>query len=167
MGSSVHNPRKESLMIKPQWDIFRLYRKGDLRSIWGDLRAEDRQELETGGIINPDVVEEAMLPLTSKLLTWDTEVGPVAVLGVTRLDNPHAGLVWAIASNKAKPRWRFAVRNTEDLLREMGQGYHVLSNYKDARNTQQINWLKKLGFVFINTVDVDGQAFHEFVRIVK
>lgn len=151
--------------LKHGWDRFRPYRRGDLSRVWANLRDEDRTELTTSGFLDPDVLEDILSLEACKVKTWDTEVGPVAALGVTRTDDPQVGLIWALASKLAVPRWRFAVRNTEAVLNELGEGFLVLANFKDSRNRQQINWLKRVGFTFINTHEGDGATYHEFVRI--
>lgn len=152
------------------WNRFRPYQPGDTLKVWRDLRYEDFREYATLGIQDPTMVEDFILGTRQKLTTWDTERGPVAVLGVTQGEHPEVGCIWAIASHHARPRWRFAVRHTERVLKEMSEGYRLLSNFKDARNTEQINWLRRLGFVFIRT-DADyggsGAPFHQFVRIVQ
>jgi hypothetical protein len=153
-----------------QWNKFRPYQRGDVLKVWRDLRPEDLREYRTMGMDDPVIVEDFILGIRQKLTTWDTERGPVAVLGVTPGETPEVGCIWAIASHHALPRWRFAVRNTEGALRWLSEGYLLLSNYKDARNTQQINWLRRLGFVFIRTDENyggSGSPFHQFVRIVQ
>ena len=155
-------------MEKTKWDKIRPYTKGDLAYIWENLREDDWVELNAAGELYPDAVEALVLPQAAQILTWDTEGGPVAVLGVTRLDDPAVGLIWAIASVHAQPRWRFAVKNTASLLDILGEGFTVLGNFKDSRNKAQIEWLKKLGFVFIQEHPVENDVTYlEFVRINK
>lgn len=151
-------------------NAFRPYRKGDTRAVWSDLREEDLREYQALGLTDPDVIEDFLLGMRGKVIVWDTEEGPVALIGVTPGAAEGEGCIWAIASNRARPRWRFAARATPRLLRILSSGFSVLSNFKDARNTQQIDWLRRLGFTFIAT-DSDyggsGVPFHQFVRIVQ
>lgn len=148
---------------------FRAYRSGDLQAVWQDLREEDRQEVGHQSPAYLDGLDSLMTHGLINARTWDTERGPVCVLGVTPSDTPEVGVVWALASEAARPRWRFAVRHTEAVLTEMSSGYSVLSNFKDSRNIQQINWLRKLGFVFIKSHQTDDpeRSLLEFVRIVQ
>lgn len=153
-----------------QTNVFRPYRLGDLPNIWRDLRADDLREYAAVGVEDPLVIEAYLMGYSDRVTTWDTESGPVAVLGVTPSWDTDIGLVWAVASTLAVPRWRFAARNTTGCLDRLGQGFMLLTNFKDSRNKQQINWLKRVGFTFINThenFEGTGVAFHEFVRIVK
>lgn len=149
---------------------FRPYRQGDLVQVWNALRADDLREFQAVGVTNPATIESYLNANAIRVTTWETEGGPVAVLGVTPSHDPMVGLVWAVASTDAYPRWRFAVRHTEQCLAQLGQGFRLLANYKDSRNHQQIQWLKRVGFTFICTHanhEGTGVAFHEFVRIVK
>ncbi len=153
--------------IRHVWNGFRQYQQGDLECVWSCIRSEDLRELGGAGL-DPETLEVAILRTNPKIAVWDTEQGPVAILGVTPTDNPMVGLVWAVASDLARPRWRFAVRETEGALRGLAGDYPVLANFKDARNTQQISWLKKVGFTFIAKHEGEnGQTYLEFVRIMK
>lgn len=144
-------------------DYFRPYKKGDLPALWDNLRAEDLSELQGLGINNPALVEQHL----GHTQTWDTPDGPVACLGVTPTDEPGVGLVWALAAEAARPRWRFAVRNTQAVLDEIGSDYLILTNFKDARNKGQVRWLRRVGFTFINRVPLGNREYLQFVRIMK
>lgn len=157
MGKSKHG-----------WDRFRPYRQGDLGRVWETLREEDLLELKAGGLSDPMVLEDALPLMGARMLTWDTNQGPVAVLGVTPSGNRRVGLVWAVASDLARPRWRFAVRETKGVLRWLARDYDVLANFKDTRNENHIKWLKRVGFTFIGQHQGEnGLNYLEFVRIMK
>lgn len=155
-------------MTRPEVNIYRDYIRGDLPRVYSDLTDLDQQELKDGGIADPIQAERALDAMGARMITWDTDRGPAGVFGVTPSDTPGAGMIWAIPTNFAHKRWRFAVRTTEQLIEELGTKYDVLFNFKDARNIKQINWLKRVGFTFIATVQMpNGQTYHEFVRIMK
>lgn len=149
---------------KHGWNIIRPYAQGDLSRVWEDLREDDLREV---GKFDPVGLEETLSEMGAKMKTWDTDEGPVGVIGSTPTDNPMVGLVWCLASNAAVPRWRFHVREIEGLLQWCAEDYHVLANFKDARNTVQIKWLKKVGFTFIKRHEMDGHTYIEFLRIMK
>lgn len=152
------------------WNRFREYRKGDLQAVWRDLREEDLREYAVISFTDVDVIETYIMQFSRGLQTWDSDQGPLAVLGVTPDAEPEAGCIWAVAANKASSRWRFAVRETPTQLDRLGAGFKVLTNFKDTRNVQQIRWLRRLGFIFIRTEpDFAGSGipFHQFVRIVQ
>lgn len=154
-----------------QTNTFRPYRRGDLKLLWKTLRAEDREELALVGLTTPALMEALVVPTSSSLLTWDSDAGPLAVLGAAPADDdPTFGYIWAIASTKAARRWRTAARHTEALLARLSQGYTTIGNLKPAGGTaQHIAWLRRLGFSFLKEeVRLGGGAtsFHHFVRIV-
>lgn len=153
-----------------QWNRFRPYYKGDLVKVWRSLRPEDLREYEAVRLTDPELIEAYILSSNPRLSVWECEEGPVAILGVSPLVEVGVGGVWAIASTLAESRWRFAVRHTSECLATLSEGYRLLSNYKDTRNTQQIKWLHRLGFTFFRTEENfmgSGAPFHQFVRIVK
>ena len=153
-----------------EWNRFRPYRKGDLPAVWQSLRQEDYREYAAVKFSDPALVETYLRGAARRVQTWDSDRGPLCVLGVTPDVDPKVGHIWAIASEHAAPRWRFAARETERQLKRLGKGYSLLTNHKDTRNTHQIAWLRRLGFTFFRT-DADfmnsGLPFHQFVRIVK
>ncbi len=149
---------------KHGWDNLRPYAQGDLSRVWVDLRDDDLREV---GGYDPLELEGTLQGMGAKMMTWDTDQGPVSVYGSTPTENPMVGLVWTLTANAAMPRWRFQTRFTEEMLQWCGEGYSVLANFKDARNTMQIKWLKKIGFTFIQHHQMDGQTYIEFLRIMK
>lgn len=153
-----------------EWNAFRPYAQGDLPHIWQTLRDEDLREYRAVGITDPHLIEAFIKNSSHRVQTWDSDIGPLVVLGVTPGDDPLVGHIWAVASSRASPRWRFAVRETNRILDELSEGYRLLYNVKDSRNTEQIAWLRKLGFTFFNSIpdySGSGVTFHEFARIPK
>lgn len=146
---------------------FRPYQKGDLARVWADLRPEDYREYAAVGATDHDLLEGYLMLESQRVQTWDTEDGPVLIFGVTPSWEPGVGLIWAIATPAAEARWRFIARHTNKILSQLGEGYLVLSNYKDARNTRQINWLRRLGFTFIRRLSGFGGGPHDFLEFVR
>ena len=153
---------------RQSWDSLRPYKAGDIDHVWANLRPEDMRELKGTPAENPAVLEELFASGVCRVFVWDTEVGPVGMMGVTPTEDPDIGVVWAIGSEDCRSRWRFYARQTVELMDELGRGFKVLANFKDSRNIQQIKWLKRIGFTFINNHPVDeDHSLLEFVRIVK
>jgi hypothetical protein len=153
------------MMKTPPLNFFRPYVKGDIPHLWGTLRHEDRRELAAAGFTDPEVTEKLVIASCQKVLTWDTERGAVAVCGVT--PEGDVGLIWSFASRRALPRWRWVARRTEGVLQNLGKDFKVLANFKDVRNKQQIEWLTRLGFTFIQYHEGENTDYVEFVRIMK
>lgn len=153
---------------KHGWNVFRPHAQGDLCRVWGTLSFEDLRELSSFGSVTPEEIEKALEMDGAQVLTWDTEDGPVAVCGVTPGEYPGSAVVWLIPGSGAHKRWRWGVRHTEEVLLSLSKDYAVLYNIKDARNTKQIAWLKRLGFTFLNQfVAENGLPYIEFSRIMK
>lgn len=152
------------------WNKFRPFRRSDLAKVWKNMREEDLREFEAFSFSDFDLVEHYILSAAKRMQTWDSDLGPLAIVGVTPDENLGVGCVWAIASKDATPRWRFAVRETNQQLKRLGRGYYILHNFKDARNTAHIQWLRRLGFTFFHeekNFGGSGLPFLQFARIVK
>lgn len=136
----------------------------DLDYIASNLRADDLQEIEALGL-ERDAIRS--LSGTSKVLAWGPEGRPFSIFGVH--PDGDTGMIWSLSTPEISLRWREAHRAVPAILDELGQGFSVLANVKDARHTHHIRWLKSLGFVFINTHHMGPHSlpFHEFVRITK
>lgn len=153
---------------KHGWNNLRPYAQGDLCRVWEDIREDDRRELSANGLVDPEMIETNLLNMGARMQTWDTDEGPVCIYGSTPTQNPMVGLVWSLTANAAMPRWRFHAREAEGMLQWCAEGYDVLANFKDARNTTQVKWLQKVGFTFINRHQMpNGLTYLEFLRIMK
>lgn len=139
--------------------------EADLTHIRAHLKDDDRMEIEALGYTPYHIL--AVLSLSEKVLAWGPEGKPLAIFGVH--PDGDVGYVWSLSTPEILPRWREVHRSTPEIIEELGRGFRVLSNVKDARHEHHIRWLKALGFVFINTHQLGPQSlpFHEFVRIQK
>lgn len=150
------------------WNSFRPYQKGDLLEVAKDLPEQDAAELNALGFTDFAEIERQLLAEGARLRTWETEDGPVASFGVTPTKDKSVGLIWLLPTNAAHKRWRWGVRQTQKTIAELAEGYTVLTNFKDTRNKKQIQWLRRIGFTFLSTVEApSGQTFTEFVRFTK
>lgn len=139
--------------------------EADITHIRENLKEDDRTEIEALGL-TPLAVNQVR-HMSSKVLAWGPEGEPLAIFGV-HPDGP-VGYIWSLSTPEILPRWREVHRSTPAILDELGEGFAVLSNVKDARQRHHIRWLKALGFTFINTHRLGPHQvpFHEFVRIQK
>lgn len=152
------------------WNSFRPYQAGDLPTVWKDIRQEDLREFQAVGLTNPHWLEEGIISGNEHVLTWDSDLGPLMVFGVDPDVDPRIGFLWSVGATKALKRWRFISRHVEGLITALGEGYLILTNYKDARNTVQIRWLQRIGFTFISRHEDfagSGLPFLHFVRITQ
>jgi hypothetical protein len=146
--------------IRPAADADALY-------VARHLKVDDL--LELGALHKGDITPLVQLAVkvSAKVYAWGPEGEPMALFGV---QNAHpVGYIWSLATPKALENWRLFHRETPTIINDLGQGYDVLANIKDARQHGHIRWLRSLGFTFINTHRMGpyGLPFHEFVRIQK
>ena len=129
--------------------IIRDYHSGDLRKVWGSIAPNDMRELTKAGITDPDAVEMDNAKEGAHLRTVEAPNGAVlAVYGAIPSDAYNTAVVWALPSVDAKKHWRWFVRATEAMLRELSSSVDraILYNYKDAEQEAHIAWLKRIGF---------------------
>lgn len=136
----------------------------DLVHIGENLKDDDKAELQAIGARPSDIAKH--VSLSHEVHAWGPEGSPIAIFGVTPREPQH-GTVWSLSTPEVLQRWREFHRVTPAILDYLGRDYLTLSNIKDARNTQQIRWLRSLGFTFIGSFNIGGHPFHEFVRIQK
>ena len=145
----------------------RLATEQDCIRLASNLRKDDIQEIKavTGempllslivGLRNSDV------PLV--ICNQKDEV--VAMLGV--IPQGLLGAIWMVGTEDLKRISLSFVRNCKDVCNVMKNNYQLLYNYVDARNTLHINWLRWMGFTFINKhqrYGIERRLFYEFVKI--
>lgn len=93
---------------------------------------------------------------------------PVGLCGVVKSNIEGAGVVWMVATTAIMKHQMTFLRNSKEALGMLSEGYDVLFNCVDARNTVHMKWLKWMGFTFINKHEnygAEGRPFYEFVRI--
>ena len=139
----------------------------DLTEVVCRLRREDENEFAALGV---DDLLPAMLrafPLCGEVWAWDTEGGPIAILGVTPGDDPNIGHPWLIATPEMdhaggarRPAWG---RSCFDMI---GSRYQTLFHLKWAGNRRHLAWLQRLGFRLgaEHTIPLTGQPFVEITR---
>lgn len=141
-------------------------RFSDIPQITSNLMEDDRREFQAAGINDVELALKLSLSHSPKVFVWEIDGVPAAIFGVTA--EGDAGHIWALPTPLAFTKWRTIHREMPNILRELGQGFLILTNIKDARNKQQVRWLRSLGFTFIRTIPSfgpQGLPFHEFVRI--
>lgn len=139
--------------------------EADIPHIIRNLKDDDRAEIAALGY-DADALPFAF-EASDKVLAWGPEGAPLAVFGVH--PDGDVGYVWSLSTPAILSRWREVHKSTPAILDELGRGFIVLANVKDARHRHHIRWLRALGFTFINThwLGPKRLPFHEFVRIQK
>lgn len=91
----------------------------------------------------------------------------VGLFGVATVDE-DLGSPWLLGSEGIKDIALEFIAGSHDWVNQVQERYSVLFNYVHAKNEVAINWLKKLGFRFIQKIEKFGAGeapFYEFVRI--
>lgn len=91
---------------------------------------------------------------------------PVACFGVKSSGLlSDTGVPWLLGTDKVREIQREFIRQSRSYVQQMREGYRVLENWVDARNTISINWLRWCGFSiesFPRPFGVNGEPFHRF-----
>ena len=131
------------------------------------MRAADRQEVWASSRSTPEQALRRCLASSSRAWTvfFGGEVGamwgvaPLAILGRT-------GVPWLLTSPAVERHPIAFLRRSVTLLDEVEQGFAVLRNHVDARQTRCLPWLRWLGFTVEPAVPVgpDRLPFHPVER---
>jgi hypothetical protein len=137
------------------------------------LRRADQRELEAApGFRSCLKSLKGCLTVTPNALAVDIHgVGAVGVFGVVPLvSSPiKEGIIWFLGSELLfhNPYRKLFIQNSRPVLHHLAQGYSLLSNQVESRNTVHIRWLRWLGFTFVRHVPGSGrsgESFYEFLQ---
>ncbi len=130
------------------------------------LRKADHNEVLAGGSRSVLAALEEGLKLSDKLLVGvDEEDKPVVIFGRCPFD-PLAYTVWLLATDDIKRHQTSFLRNSRPYLADFHDGVPLLFNLVDERNTLHIQWLRWLGFIFLQrhpSLGPENRPFLEFV----
>lgn len=150
--------------IKP---YLRVATQEDCHYLSTRLRKEDYQEIKA--MTGMSALNSLLIGLSSSdvpMVICNKDNKPIAMLGV--VPQGQLGLIWMVGSNDLKKISLSFIRNCKEVCVVMKSKYKLLYNFVDARNTLHINWLKWMGFTFINKHNqygIEGKLFYEFVKI--
>lgn len=145
----------------------------DCKAIAENMRKADIAEIKAAGNWEP---LEAMVngfiysnpPLTVMRNSDDT---PIAMWGV--IPEFDAGIdkgrIWLLGTPGIKDVRVQFLRESNQWIRKVAEGYDIIYNNIDKRNKLHIRWLKWLGFTFVQEIEeygYEGLPFFEFVRII-
>jgi len=136
---------------------------------WLALRLRSRDRDEAVAAAGPDVEATLYAAITaSGALCWTaTENGkPVFVIGCAPVEGiPGLGSPWLMAAQSVDRYPGALTRITKRHIAVMLQTYQALLNYVDARNSDSVRWLARLGFRVDEpeTYGVEGRPFHPFM----
>lgn len=132
------------------------------------LRKADLQEIDAGSGLDPVKALEASLGASERAFAVELASGEVvAIFGVAKTSEAKLGAVWMVGADSiASIRFLF-LRRSREWLKELSNGFQLLGNLVDARNTLHIEWLRWLGFRFLRRASIGrgGETFIEFVKL--
>ena len=134
----------------------------DCASLSPRLRKEDVQEIRYASGKAPLAVLRESFELSPKCWAVIYNDRVIALFGVS--DAGHIGIPWMLASDELKLIKKSFLRECKQYVQEMGQGHELLTNYVWVGNDVHIQWLKWLGFKFLDPIEYGtaNQPFRQF-----
>ena len=154
----IQNQLKPHLRVATEEDCIYLSKR---------LRQEDFQEIKAVSGFSP--LLSLIIGLKASdvpLVICNKKNKPVAMLGV--VPQGLFGAIWMVGTEDLKKISLSFIRNCKGVCDVLQKNYQLLNNFVDARNTLHINWLKWMGFSFINKhqrYGIERRLFYEFVKI--
>ena len=146
----------------------------DLPILSADLRAADIAEIKAFSGNTPEgAIAGALNTLDSggrALVACLPNGIPAAIFGVAPSVKPGVGIVWMVATNQFQSLSRQFLREGREALMDLCEGYRLIFNFTDARNSVHHRWIKWMGFTIIKRHEALGHAglpFLEFVKIME
>ncbi len=132
----------------------------------GDIRKEDSDEAfaMTGKLAEDCLIEGVDKSDISYVGLYHGD--PVVCFGVRRNTSlSNKGIVWLLSTNKLNSIKNIFIRNSRPYVVKLMNGFDMLENWVDVRNTVAIRWLRWCGFKFDETpkpVGCFGDPFYHF-----
>lgn len=143
----------------------------DAHNLAPRLRPADLQEIAAGSGEAPVVALCRGVADSSVCYAIVSPSDPQAVFGlfgVTPLQGAvGVGAVWLLGSPDLTRISVKFLRHSHEWLARLFEGYQLLGNLVDARNTVHIRWLKWLGFRFVCLRPAFGKGGETFIEFCK
>lgn len=129
----------------------------DVYFIARNLREADRRELET--ISGRSALEAVWVSWAASERTWVATIHgePAVVFGVGQ-----GGVVWMVGTDAISKAKVEVFKLSQRILGELLDMYGYLHNFVDERNTLHVRWLKRLGFTFDGSIEINKLRFLRF-----
>jgi len=132
-----------------------------------DIRPADRLELEaTAARPLVDTVLES-LALSDEPLAAESDGRLLCLLGIAPFQLlSDIGVPWLIGTNALRAKRKTLLAEGRRFVSFVSPQYPRLANMVDARNTESVGWLRRLGFAIDPPVPFGpyGLPFHRFHR---
>jgi hypothetical protein len=148
--------------------------EADASTFAENLREEDKAEIKAAsGWLPVDGILYGVRHSKSVFSAWTPDHQPICIFGVSELENnPHVGVPWMLGTPLIQRYFVPFLRDGKSTLMPLiTQGYDMLYNLADSRNTTHLRWLNWMGFkidqdnpVYLNDPEV---PFYMFTYQIK
>lgn len=141
--------------------------ESDIEPLAAILREGDKKELQASSGKNPIEALTFCFNVSEECnsIIYDDKV--IGMFGCSRI-NDEMGSPWLLGSDYIPEIRKAVLTVSKEWVQEKQKEYKILLNYIDKRNNYAFNWLKYLGFTFVQEIEnfgVEERPFIEFVRI--
>jgi hypothetical protein len=140
---------------------------GHVMHVADRMREADKAEAWAACRWTPLFAADFSVRCSTVAITALLEGEPVGLFGVTPVDTlAGVGAPWAFATDRVMQLRREWLTDAPQWLMLLGDGYFLLRNHVDARNTLARHWLARVGFRIgpAEPYGVAGLPFHPFER---
>lgn len=136
------------------------------------LRMSDKVEIyRASGMLPLDALLDS-ISVSDEDMCWAATLNrlPVAMFGANDLfpQDPHqVGGIWMLCAPAIYTNKRDFLRCCKKYLAVMHERYEYLTNFIDAENIPSMQWLPRLGFKPVQTVEKFGHSQTPFVQYVS
>lgn len=129
------------------------------------LRDADRLEVKLAGNTPLGSLMDGLELGDMCMCAVDQNGKPLCMFGVVSI-TPHVGAPWLLGTEDMfTTSCREFITASRSWLIELGKRYRVLTNAVHARNKRHVEWLKWMGFTFIERFHFSGAPFLSFGRL--
>ena len=129
----------------------------DVSIIGDNLRQADREEVEASSGENPTLV--MLMGLHGRCFVAVEDDDPFLIFGVVPDErDDRVGIIWLMGTDKTSKFPLTFLRQSKQWVEELGEGYEVLMNVIDERNSMHLTWLEWLGFEVVHRFEEYGVA---------
>ncbi len=166
LSKELNTPR--TWEYKEHNGLIRQAKEGDGISLGPRLREADLREIQAYSKIDPgSLIEDTIKTYKSTTYTIEHKGLPIGIFGVVP-STSLAGVIWMVGSEAIVPLKIPFLRNCRFWVEAFSELYPILFNVVSKANTLHIDWLKWLGFKFMQEhkeYGLNKEPFIEFIKI--
>jgi len=130
------------------------------------MRKADRDEIWTAAMTTPREALERGLERSKKCYTGLYDGVPVVMFGVceNKFVMYRHGSIWLLGTDDLEKYQVSFLRYCQRFMPDLTEGFHLVENYIDSRNTKTMRWLRWLRFDIIEEPILVGEDRVPFFR---